>query len=58
MYLWELTSPEIAGLPRDIVGLMSFGRGSKRADPTKTGQFGLGFNGVYGEGPGVGRGPE
>eukprot|EP00041_Stephanoeca_diplocostata_P038747 m.1548887 g.1548887 ORF g.1548887 m.1548887 type:complete len:221 (-) comp25264_c0_seq19:8803-9465(-) len=31
----------------DWKGLMSFGQGSKKMDPTKTGKFGLGFNSVY-----------
>lgn len=31
----------------DWKGLMSFGQGSKKLDPTKTGKFGLGFNSVY-----------
>ncbi len=29
--------------PENFEGLFSFGRGSKSADPTKTGKFGLGF---------------
>eukprot|EP00662_Eupelagonemidae_sp_cell21_P049282 gene49282-8293_t len=32
---------------RDLAGLMSFGVGSKKGDPTSTGLFGLGFNSVY-----------
>lgn len=31
----------------DFVGLFSFGQGSKKFDPTRTGKFGLGFNSVY-----------
>jgi sacsin len=32
---------------RDIEGIQKLGEGSKGADPTKTGQFGVGFNCVY-----------
>eukprot|EP00755_Sulcionema_specki_P000936 Sspe_Gene.3173::Locus_1042_Transcript_1_1_Confidence_1.000_Length_5840::g.3173::m.3173/K17592/SACS; sacsin len=32
---------------RDFEGVMNFGRGSKRYDPTSTGMFGLGFNSVF-----------
>ncbi|XP_061172842.1 sacsin-like [Saccostrea echinata] len=31
----------------DIVGIQHLGRGSKGDDPTKTGQYGVGFNAVY-----------
>ena len=34
-------------LPDDFEGLFSFGQGSKKYDPTRTGKFGLGFNSVY-----------
>eukprot|EP01052_Picozoa_sp_SAG31_P014459 SAG31_NODE_899_length_11146_cov_7.265049_4_plen_2267_part_00 len=34
-------------LPEDFDGLFSFGQGSKKYDPTRTGKFGLGFNSVY-----------
>ena len=33
--------------PEDFQGLFSFGQGSKKFDPTRTGKFGLGFNSVY-----------
>jgi hypothetical protein len=33
--------------PDDFEGLFSFGQGSKKFDPTRTGKFGLGFNSVY-----------
>jgi len=33
--------------PEDYTGLMSFGKGSKKFDPTRTGKFGLGFNSTY-----------
>jgi sacsin len=33
--------------PENFRGLMSFGQGSKKHDPTKTGKFGLGFNTCY-----------
>ena len=32
---------------KDFIGLFSFGRGSKKYDPTSTGKFGLGFNSTY-----------
>ncbi|XP_078314515.1 LOW QUALITY PROTEIN: sacsin-like [Crassostrea virginica] len=31
----------------DIAGIQNLGRGSKGDDPTKTGQYGVGFNAVY-----------
>ncbi|XP_053401269.1 sacsin-like [Mercenaria mercenaria] len=31
----------------DIVGIHNLGKGSKSQDPTKTGQYGVGFNAVY-----------
>ncbi|XP_048734804.2 sacsin-like [Ostrea edulis] len=31
----------------DIAGIQHLGRGSKSEDPTKTGQYGVGFNAVY-----------
>ena len=32
---------------KDIDGIQNFGEGSKSDDPTKTGQYGVGFNSVY-----------
>ena len=32
---------------KDIEGIQNLGRGSKREDPTLTGQYGIGFNAVY-----------
>ncbi|WAR13109.1 SACS-like protein [Mya arenaria] len=31
----------------DFIGIQNLGEGSKSDDPTKTGQFGVGFNAVY-----------
>ena len=32
---------------RDLIGIQSLGKGSKGDDPSKTGQYGVGFNSVY-----------
>lgn len=32
---------------KDIAGIQHLGRGTKESDPTKTGQYGVGFNAVY-----------
>ncbi|XP_064634737.1 sacsin-like [Lineus longissimus] len=32
---------------KDLGGICSLGQGSKSSDPTKTGQYGIGFNSVY-----------